>query len=148
MRSKSCERNVEGFARPFWAAQGEVDRLFERLSHGFDNIVTSRGWNPVLAIWESEGQYGVEIELPGVPQDAVEVTVFNRELKISCERKASEDRKYLHNERKYGRLERQLILPETVNTDSIGAEMRDGVLYLTLEKKPDSQPRKVVVQSK
>ena len=68
-------------------------------------------------------------------------------LTIMAERKAPEDeRKVWHQERRYGRVERTFSLPETADGDSIEAELRDGVLSITLAKKSEAQPKQIPVK--
>ena len=66
---------------------------------------------------------------------------------MSAERKAPEgERNYLHHERAYGKIERVITLPETVDSEKIDAELKDGVLRLQLAKKPELQPKKIQVK--
>ena len=48
--------------------------------------------------------------------------------------------------RAYGKVERQITLPETADPESIEAELRDGILHLTFKKKPEAQPRRISVK--
>jgi HSP20 family protein len=57
------------------------------------------------------------------------------------------ERQYRYNNRRYGHYERAIALPETVDTDHVTAEMRDGVLHLTLAKLPQAQPKRIAVQT-
>jgi HSP20 family protein len=101
-----------------------------------------------LSFWEDEGSFYVEVDLPGVDRDAVDVTVERNQLRISAERKAPEQsREYWHNERSYQRVERAVLLPETANADSIEAELKDGVLSVKLAKRAEAQPKKISVKA-
>jgi HSP20 family protein len=126
------------------AMQHEVDSMFDTLLHG---PTGKASWHAPASLWEEEGRWCLEVELPGVKQEDVEITVEKNTLRIVAERKTVEDRKYFHQERGYGRIERVITLPETVNPDSIEAELKDGVLHLLLAKRPESQPRKVTLKS-
>src|SRR5579871_4348248 len=126
-----------------WGGFEETDQMFDRLFHGFDQTISTKGWKAPLAVWEDQEHLYVEVELAGVAQDAVNVTVHDRQLLISYARKIPEDRRFLYNERPYGCFERRLALPESVNVDTIKAEMCYGVLQITLDKAPDAQPRKI-----
>jgi HSP20 family protein len=132
------------FGRSLTEPFRDMDRLFDQLFKPFNG---STGWAAPMAVWEDESQVYVEAEVPGVSQDAIDVTVHNGQLHISCERRAPEGRQFAYNERQYGRFERRLSLPDTVDTDSIKAEMRDGILSVTLAKTPQAQPRKIAIQS-
>jgi HSP20 family protein len=122
----------------------DMDRFFGQpivpaaVAHAFDAVPVS--------LWEDEDHVYVEAELPGIPRDDIEVTVHNGMLWIKGERKASEDRKYLHNTRTFGRFERFLSLPESACTDNVNATYTDGVLRITLSKKADAKPRRIEIQ--
>ena len=123
----------------------EVNDLFDTFVHGPNGAATA--WQAPAAIWEEEGRWCLEIELPGVKQEDVDVTLDRNTLRVVAERRAVDDRKYFHQERAYGRIERLITLPETVDSDGIEAELRDGVLTLALAKRPELQPRKISVKA-
>jgi HSP20 family protein len=131
-----------------WGGFDEMNRMFDRLFHGFDQTLDSAGWKAPLSIWEDQQQLYAEVELPGVCQEDVGVTVQDRQLLISFARKSPENRQFIYNERSYGCFERRLALPDSINVDTIKAEMRDGILQITLEKMPEAQPRKIEVQTR
>ena len=131
-----------------WGGSQEMDRMFDRLFHGFDQAIAGDGWKAPLAVWEDPKHFYVELELAGVPQELVDVTVQERQLLITYARKIPEDRQFIYNERQYGCFERQLALPDTVDVDSIKAELRDGILQITLAKAAEAQPRKIAVQAR
>jgi HSP20 family protein len=127
------------------SAWAEMDRLFGRVLAG--NTSTIDRSLPV-AVWEDNDHAYVELELPGVNKEDLDITVEQRRLTIGAERKAPEgERRYWCNERRYGRFERAFQLPEVVDTESIKADLVAGVLTLTLSKKAAAQPRKIEIQS-
>jgi HSP20 family protein len=68
-------------------------------------------------------------------------------LRITAAKNAPDgERKYWREERTYGQFERRFSLPEAVNPEGIEAELDDGVLHLTLVKKPEAQPKKIAVR--
>ena len=131
------------FPAPLDTVSREMDQMFDHLFQGGGQSA----WHAPASLWEEEGRWCLEVELPGVKQDDVEVTLEKNSLRIAAQRNAPEDRKYFHQERVYGRIERLITLPETVNPDSIEAELKDGVLYLQLAKRPESQPRRIAVKT-
>ena len=131
-----------------WGGFDEMDRMFDRLFHGFDQTLPSGGWKAPLAIWQDQEHFYAEIELAGVTQDEVSVTVQDRQLLISYARKIPENRQFIYNERPYGSFERRLALPDSINIDTIKAEIRDGILQVTFDKVPEAQPRKIAVQTR
>jgi len=132
---------------PLWSGFEEMDRMFDRLFHGFDQTLGASGWKAPLAVWEDQEHFYVEVELAGVGRDEVDVSVQERQLLIAYNRKTPENRQFIYNERPYGSFQRRLALPESVNVDAIQAEMRDGMLYITLDKAPEAQPRKIAIQA-
>ena len=90
----------------------------------------------------------VEVEVPGLCRDDLEVVVHQGVLRIWGERKATEDsRNYWYNERSFGRFERLITLPDVVDSETIDAEMHDGILSVKLMKRPEAQPKKVAIKA-
>jgi HSP20 family protein len=80
-------------------------------------------------------------------RDDLEVVVHQGSLRIWGERKSTEDnRNYWYNERNFGRFERLITLPDAVNSETIEAEMRDGILSVKLMKRPEAQPKKIAIK--
>jgi HSP20 family protein len=129
----------------------QMQRELEHLLGGFfgpadGTTFAERGWHAPASLWEDEGNLYVELELPGVKSSDVDVTVDGTKLRVKAERKSPEPaRKFWHQERTYGALERVVTLPETVNPESVEASLTDGVLHLKVAKRPEVMPRKVVV---
>lgn len=128
------------------SAFAEMDHLFNRF---FGNGGSpAEGWNMPVAIWEETDRTLIEADMPGVNKDALEITVEKGVLRISGERKQPEgERNYLYNGLQYGRFERTFRLPEWADPNSIQAELKDGVLRLSLGRLPESQPKKIEVQA-
>jgi HSP20 family protein len=126
--------------------QREMDQVFE---HFFGNGgPAAAAYYAPASLWEEENCWKVEVDLPGVKQEDVDLTVEKNSLRITAERKGpSDERKFWHQERAYGRIDRLITLPETVDAEGITAELKDGVLALTLNKRPESQPRKIQVKA-
>ena len=105
---------------------------------------TVRGIRAPLSVWEADDAYHVELDLPGVSKEDIEVTFEKGTLQIVADRKAPEDeRKGLHEERVYGKVTRSLTLSESVDAESIAAELTDGVLHVTVAKVPEVQPKRI-----
>jgi HSP20 family protein len=100
-------------------------------------------------LWEDENAYHVELDVPGVSRDNIDITFDKGTLTVSAERKHEESqntRKGWREERFYGKVARSFTLPDTIDPDSISAQMNDGVLHLTVAKSPAAQPRKVEIK--
>src|SRR5690242_14455930 len=110
----------------------EMDRLFGRV------VGSGVSWTWPVSIWE-EGEHAfIELDLPGVNKDDVQITIDNGQLVVAAERKSPpEERQYWRDERHYGRFERTFELPDTYDTAGVTADFTSGVLKLTLSKKPE-----------
>lgn len=127
----------------------EVDRLFNGfLGNGGDFFlpVSGRG-RPAVNVWETEGALNVELELPGVQSDQVDLSVVGDELSIKVDRPDVEEEgvTYHRRERGVGSFTRVLRLPVEIDAEHVAAEMRHGVLTVTLPKAESARPRKIKV---
>ncbi|MFN0021413.1 MAG: Hsp20/alpha crystallin family protein [Pirellulaceae bacterium] len=133
------------FPRQLSHFERDMDQLLERFAGNGNGSPAASGVPANL--WEEEGKWCVELELPGVKQDAIDITLEKNVLRVAATRTAPEgERKYWHAERTYGQFERHFTLPETVDPEGIDAGLADGVLHLTLIKKPEAQPKKIEVK--
>jgi HSP20 family protein len=99
-------------------------------------------------IWEDENVYHIELDVPGVDRDNVDITLDKGTLAITVERKHGEtdSRKGWREERFYGKVTRSFTLPETIDPESIAAEMNNGVLHVSVTKSPAGQLRKIEIK--
>ena len=130
------------------AVQREMEHFFGRLlNDGGEAGGATRGWRAAVAMWDDADKVFLEVELPGVKKDSLDVTVHKGLMRISGERKVPEvQRNYWVNERLYGPFDRAIALPDDVDPDSIDAQLTDGVLHIALSKKPEAQPKKIAVK--
>ena len=123
--------------RGFYDPHSEVNRLFDEM---FSNLGSTTGrrqrtqqsqWAPALDVVQDDGDLLIRAELPGVKREDVEITLHERVLTISGERRAEEQREgsgYYVRERRYGLFKRSLMLPHDVEEGQISARFEDGVL--------------------
>ncbi|HXV74885.1 MAG TPA: Hsp20/alpha crystallin family protein [Candidatus Polarisedimenticolaceae bacterium] len=106
------------------------------------------GWVPPIDLFEEEERYVLRADLPGVSPEAVEIQIENGLLTLGGERKVdstvSPD-SFLRIERPYGRFAAQLSLPPSVETRSIRAAHRNGVIEIVLPKRKDAPPSRIEV---
>ena len=129
--------------------QDQVIRLFE------DNFTRSRSgqadlatWAPPVDIYETENELVVKADLPDLREEDIDVRVENNTLTIRGERKFEKDvneDNYLRVERAYGPFIRSFNLPNTVSSENIRAEYRNGVLSLHMAKREESKPKQVKI---
>jgi HSP20 family protein len=99
------------------------------------------------SVWEDNDSYHVEMDVPGVTRDNVDVTFEKGTLRITTERPAPEEQRVgLVDERRYGKVTRTVSLPESIDLDSIAASLTDGVLHVTVAKKPEAQPKRIEIK--
>ena len=146
-------QRVRGTFPQFHQLRDEVDRLFSNLvTHptvsGATRLVTGREF-PLVNVWEDNDQVYAECELPGVRSEELEVSVLGNELTIKGRRAetAEPQATYHRRERGVGAFLRTLPLPAEIAADRVQAELRDGVLAITLPKIESAKPRKVQVQT-
>ena len=125
---------------------GPLSALTDRLDWLRDEMEPS--FYPPLNAWEEGDAIKVEAEIPGVKIEEVEVSFDNGELTLKGEKKfeGNESATLHRRERLYGSFTRTLRLPWEVMAEKISAELKDGVLTVTLPKAEAAKPRKVSVK--
>jgi HSP20 family protein len=137
----SLQRNRLGGLLP--AGLPEFDHLFNQFFRAEEVAM----WRAPASIWEADNMFHIEVDAPGVAKENVELTFDKGTLQITLERRAPEgERTNWHNERGYGKVSRSVSLPETVDPETISAELNNGVLHVTIQKLPEAQPKKIDVK--
>jgi HSP20 family protein len=137
-------------AREIGTIQNEMNRLFNTV---FDApTIASNGafrrWVPAMDLVETDGDYVLKADLPGLSESDVKIEVEDNVLTISGARKAEhEDRKdgYYRIERSSGSFRRSLTLPEGVDPEAVKATFERGVLEVHVPKPEQRKPRKVEI---
>ena len=127
---------------PFLAAPF---RLMDELMRNSGNGGRVTGFTPPVDVHESEDEYLVEIDLPGVKSEDVNIEVNDSVLSLSGTRLPDETGAAQLVERPYGTFARTLTLPQGVNSDSIEASYQDGVLELRIPKPAEQKPKKISI---
>lgn len=107
-----------------------------------------RSWTPKADVFETEESLIIQLDIPGVDVNQVDVQCEKRRLSITGERPFSANvpsRQYYRIENSYGSFERYFDLPRTVDVSSIEAKYHDGVLTLILPKTEDAKPQKIAI---
>ncbi len=101
---------------------------------------------PPVTVYEADEHVIVELEMPGVEKDKIEVTVDRDELTVVGWRKAEEESgEVLHKERPTGGYRRSFVLGESIDASKISAVYENGVLKLTLGKAEAAKPKRIAV---
>src|SRR5438067_4365684 len=128
---------------PFLAAPLRLMDELMRSTAGNGNRVS--GFTPLVDVHETEEEYLIKVDLPGVKADDVNVEVNENGLSISGTRVAEESGQAQLVERPYGSFVRTLTLPQGVDSDSIEAGYQDGVLELRIPKPAEQKPKKITI---
>jgi HSP20 family protein len=120
-------------------------RLMDELLRTTGNGNRVSAFTPPVDVHETEEEYLVKIDLPGVRSEDVNVEVNENVLSISGSRVAEETGQAQLVERPYGTFVRTLTLPQGVDDDSIEAGYNDGVLELRIPKPPERKPKKITI---
>jgi HSP20 family protein len=125
------------------ASLPEFDNLFNHFFRAEEVAL----WRAPASIWEADNTFHIEVDAPGVLKEDVELTFDKGSLAITLERKVPEgERTSWHNERGYGKVSRSVSLPDTVDPETISAELTNGVLHVTITKRPEALPKKIDVK--
>ncbi len=108
----------------------------------------SRPWSPAVDIFETEDAVTLKADLPDVKTEDIDIRVENGTMTLKGSRKFERDENakgYHRIERSYGEFVRSFAVPNSVETDKVAAEYKNGVLTITLPKKETAKPRQVKV---
>jgi HSP20 family protein len=141
-----------------WPAQARIHddlkQVFDRFLNNTDSsdesaVVTSQ-WVPRVDIKEEGDRFVILADLPGVDPEHVEVLMDKGILSIKGERSSEvveQSDRFSRIERRYGSFHRRFALPDTADADGITATGHNGVLEITIPKRPESTPRRIQVGS-
>jgi len=129
---------------PFLADLRAMDDLFNRF-WAMTGLGRVTGFTPAMDIRETEDEYLVLVDLPGVKQEDVSIELEDQLLTISGTRVPVEVGEAQHVERPYGSFARTLNLPKGVDSDSISAGYADGVLELRIRKPAEQRTKRIPI---
>ena len=134
-----------------WNPIHEMDELFHnRLASVLGGErVQSVAWSPVVDIEETELNYLIRAELPGLSKEKVKVTVEDGVLTLSGERdleRKVEGKTFHHIERSHGTFTRSFTLPENAEAESVSANYMDGLLEIRVAKSEEALPKSIEVR--
>ena len=140
----------EGRAHPLDLFRGEMNHLFNDLLAGRSLFRKEDGIGvPAVDVSETDTEVQVHAELPGVAPEEVTISAEEDALILKGEKKVekeSEEKHWHVVERSYGSFSRVVPLPAAVDSTKAKASYKDGVLEITLPKKPEKQARKVEIK--
>lgn len=149
--SKSTDHPLARFHR-------DLDQLFDNVFQGFPLSPGRRengsSWGgfilPHVDISEDKKQYTITVEVPGVAEKDIQMTLADGTLMIQGEKRSEQEDKNKHYhwvERSYGSFQRMLSLPTDADENNVEAKFKNGVLTITIAKDPGAKPavRKIAI---
>lgn len=141
---------------PFSRFHEEMNRLFDDFFRGGLPMRPEWGreamaFDPRVNVYETEKEFRVSAELPGLEQKDIEVEVTEGGLALRGEKKMEHEEKkdgYRTIERSYGSFHRQVPLPADVDASKAGAEFKNGVLTVTVPKLPEAASKRTKIEVK
>jgi HSP20 family protein len=129
----------------------ELATLFQNFAEptGKDQL-TAGNFVPPVDVYEDEQNLVLKLEIPGVEEKDLNVSVENNTLTIQGERKFEKEEKeenFHRIERRYGSFLRTFKLPNTVDAEKVDANYEKGILKITLAKRAEAKPRQIKVGS-
>ena len=145
---------------PFRSPLEGVAVLQNRLNSIFNDFTSSNGdmqneslsagnFIPPVDIYEDTNRLVLKLEVPGIPQEDLQINLENQTLTVKGERRLVKDEKeenFHRIERRYGSFVRGFTLPATIETDSAQANYENGVLSITLQKKEAAKPKQLKIE--
>ncbi|MCA9803933.1 MAG: Hsp20/alpha crystallin family protein [Cyanobacteria bacterium HKST-UBA02] len=162
-KSVPARKSNQDYSHPMLSLQSEMNKLFENFFSGDDEIFGTFGLSPSLSrgsfdplmpradVSESEKELLVSLELPGISEEDVLVSLADNVLTISGEKKQeskTDEKGWYRMERHYGSFSRTIPLPCEVEDDKVDACFKNGVLTIKMPKARESvrQAKKITVR--
>lgn len=148
--------NRTNYRSPFWALDRVMDDFFRTpgLSWYGEPVTTRTSvWSFPVDVMETGSEYRFVFEVPGFQLSDLDVTVENHVLRVSGERtypygrEEEADAELRQFERRFGRFERTLTLPQGVDVDNVEAHCANGILTVTVPKVEAARPRRIEIRS-
>ncbi len=142
-----------------WDPFAEVSELRKRMDEIFGEFFgrtpsamagTEAIWSPLVDVHETKDGFQLQVELPGIRQEDIQVSMVGDTLTLKGERKRETEVKednYHRIERSYGTFQRSIVLPSVVDPNRVKATYRDGVLEIQLPKKEEAKPKEIKVEA-
>jgi len=113
-----------------------------------DEALTTSNFAPPVDVYEDEHNITLKIEVPGIDEKEINISIENNTLTVHGERRFEKDEKeenFHRVERMYGSFTRSFTLPNTVETEQVTAHYEKGVLKIRLAKKAEAKPKLIKV---
>jgi HSP20 family protein len=122
---------------------------FRELSRGVAGGTEVASFIPAFEVKETKDSYVFKADLPGVKQEDLNISLTGNRLTISGQRneeKKDEGETHFVYERSFGSFSRSFSLPEGIDAEHVQADLKDGVLNVVVPKKPEVQPKRILIK--
>ena len=136
--------------REFSTLQDRVNRILREsfTPQSPEEALTTSNFAPPVDVYEDEHNITLKIEVPGIEEKDINVSIENNTLTVRGERRFEKDEKeenYHRVERMYGTFTRSFMLPNTLDPEQVSAHYEKGVLKIRLAKKAEAKPKLIKV---
>jgi HSP20 family protein len=131
-----------------WDPFRELDELYERMNALWQSGLGDalEHWSPLADVEETDDAYTVELDLPGVAREDVDIQLDDRRLTVAGNIEEKERKGILHRRtRRVGRFHYSVTLPGDVDADGVSAQLHDGVLTVRVPKSAQAKPRRIAI---
>jgi HSP20 family protein len=145
----------DDYSRSFVA----LDEFRRRMNRAFEeadyprvspqqNVWSGRTW-PTLNLYDEGNRLVLDAEVPGLSEQDIQLSLNQNVLSISGERKVEAPQDYaIHRQERVAiKFARSFALPCQVDTEKVSAQVKDGVLTVTMEKTKEAQPRQITIKA-
>ena len=121
---------------------------FSRNLDGENALLTTASFAPPVDIYEDEHKISLNLEVPGMKQEDLDIRIENNLLTVRGERKFEKEKEenFHRIERRYGTFYRAFTLPTTIDTANVKASYDSGILKLELAKKAEAKPKQIKIE--
>ncbi len=137
--------------RELLSLQDRMNRLIDQTLSGARSEPGLPGgstWAPTMDLYETDKSFVLKAELPGVAQDDIELRVDTDRITLRGERRLQEglsENQFHRMERSFGPYTRSFALPATVDPDEVKAELKRGILIVTMPKRADERSKQIPI---
>jgi len=124
-----------------------VEVVADKLSDAYDNLASHLPFSNLAK--KEDSSFHLEVDLPGVKKEDVDIKVEDGVLFVSALRKYKNElsrENYYVCESAFGKFERRYLLPENIDTQKIDANLRDGRLTIELQKTQKAKPKTIKIK--
>lgn len=138
-----------------WSPADDLFDIQDNINKVFGNYLSARGgqakvigWMPPVDITESENEFLIKADIPGMKKEDIKISLDENTLAISGERKEEKEEKgknFVKKEKVFGSFMRSFALPHSVDAKGIKASYKEGVLSVNVPKSEESKPREIKI---